>query len=105
MRWDDAFLDGLVASALLRYLAVAHYGRGRGEWQESEYPPFWRERVAHAVAAQQPALAAIWALRTTDGESGPIEVRLRGIRWRKSREGCSTSSIRAHWQNWTARAR
>ena len=79
VRWDDAFLDGLVVSALLRYLAVAHYGRGRGEWQESEYPPFWRERVAHAVAARQPALAAIWALRTTDCDSGRIEDRLRGI--------------------------
>ena len=70
VRWDDTFLDGLVVSALLRYLAVAHYGRGRGEWQESEYPPFWRERVAHAVAAQQPSLAAIWTSRTTDCDSG-----------------------------------
>ena len=31
MRWDDAFLERLVTSSLLRYLAVAHYGRGRGE--------------------------------------------------------------------------
>jgi uncharacterized membrane protein len=77
VRWDDAFLDGLVVSAVLRYLAVAHYGRGRGEWRESEYPPFWRERVAHAVAAQQPALTAIWALRTPDCDSGRIEERLR----------------------------
>ena len=77
VRWDDAFLDGLVVSALLRYLAVAHYGRGRGEWQESEYPPFWRERVAYTVAAQQQVLAAIWALRTTDCDSGLIEDRLR----------------------------
>jgi hypothetical protein len=79
VRWDDAFLDGLVVSALLRYLAVAHYGRGRGEWQESEYPPFWRERAAHAVAAQQPALVAIWALRTTEGDSGLLEDRLRAM--------------------------
>src|SRR4029077_7266152 len=32
LRWDDAFLSGLVGSAMLRYLAVAHYGRGRGDW-------------------------------------------------------------------------
>ncbi len=78
VRWDDAFLDGLVVSALLRYLAVAHYGRGRGEWKESEYPPFWRERAAQAVAARQPELAAIWALRTTDCDNGLLEDRLRG---------------------------
>jgi hypothetical protein len=77
VRWDDAFLDGLVVSAVLRYLAVAHYGRGRGEWREGEYPPFWRERVAHAVAAQQPALAAIWASRTPDCDSGRIDAPLR----------------------------
>lgn len=76
VRWDDAFLEGLVVSALLRYLAVAHYGRGRGEWQESEYPPFWRKRVANAVAIQRPALAAIWALRAGDCQSGLIEIRL-----------------------------
>jgi hypothetical protein len=76
-RWDDALLDGLVVAALLRYLAVAHYGRGRGEWRESEYPPFWRERVAHAVAARRPALAAIWALRTPECDGGRIEERLR----------------------------
>ena len=29
-------LDRLVSSALLRYLAVAHFGRGRGEWVASE---------------------------------------------------------------------
>jgi len=63
-------------SALLRYLAVAHYGRGRGEWQESEYPPFWRKRVVDAVAARRPALAAIWALRTADCQSGQIESRV-----------------------------
>ena len=77
LRWDDAFLDGLVASALLRYLAVAHWGRGRGEWQESEYPPFWRERVTGLVTARGPALAAIWALRTPGGDVGPIAERLQ----------------------------
>ena len=76
MRWDDTFLEELVVSLLLRYLAVAHYGRGRGEWQESEYPSFWRTRVAKAAAAQQPALAAIWALRTVDGDRNLIEPRL-----------------------------
>jgi hypothetical protein len=54
VRWNDELLDGLVTSALLRYLAVAHFGRGRGEWRESEYPPFWREIVQQTVAARQP---------------------------------------------------
>ncbi len=68
MRWDDPFLDALLATLLLRYLAVAHYGRGRGEWQASEYPPFWRERVMAVLAAMKPQVSALWELRspTTD---------------------------------------
>jgi hypothetical protein len=77
VRWDDGFLDGLVASALLRYLAVAHYGRGRGEWHEAEHPAFWRDLVARTVAARQAELAAIWALRTGDADVATIDARLR----------------------------
>src|SRR5690606_2494733 len=40
--WSNAMLDELVTTALLGYLAVAHYGRGRGDWTPSEHPPHWR---------------------------------------------------------------
>ncbi|EXI72646.1 MAG TPA: DUF3482 domain-containing protein [Candidatus Accumulibacter phosphatis] len=70
--WDDELLDSLVVSALLRYLAVAHFGRGRGEWAESEYPPFWRELVEQVVAARRPALAALWAQRPGAGKTASI---------------------------------
>jgi hypothetical protein len=81
LRWEEAFLDGLVTSALLRYLAVAHYGRGRGAWQEGEYPPFWRAMVVDAVVANQERLAAIWA-RRADGEEAlqrDLEATLRDL--------------------------
>ncbi len=63
VRWDDAFLHELLVTLLLRYLAVAHYGRGRGEWQAGEYPPFWRERVTAVLAAGQADADALWGLR------------------------------------------
>lgn len=77
LRWDDAFLDGLVTSALLRYLAVAHYGRGRGAWREGEYPSFWRPLVVDAVVAEQDRLARVWdaARRTGDHESEEVARR------------------------------
>jgi hypothetical protein len=75
VRWDDAFLDGQVAGALLRYLAVAHHGRGRGEWRESEYPAFWRELVAATVDAHRDALAGTWLARA--GETVPDRIALR----------------------------
>jgi len=66
LRWDDAFLDALVISALMRYLAVAHFGRGRGAWRESEYPAFWLEAVTQAVSDRKVPLAKIWTLRDAD---------------------------------------
>ena len=77
LRWEEAFLDGLVTSALLRYLAIAHYGRGRGEWKESEYPPFWRPLVVDAVVANRAQLAAVWARRAADGGCERLEGALR----------------------------
>ena len=79
LRWEEAFLDGLVTSALLRYLAIAHYGRGRGEWKESEYPPFWRQLVVDAVVANQTQLADVWARRAADGGCDRLERALQGL--------------------------
>jgi hypothetical protein len=62
VRWSDEFIAALVPAAVLRYLAVAHYGRGRGEWTASEYPAFWRDTVAMVVARHGDA-ASIVALR------------------------------------------
>ncbi len=63
LRWEDAFLTGLVGSALLRYLAVAHYGRGRGDWSETEYPSFWPPLVAQIIEERRDRLIQLWAKR------------------------------------------
>lgn len=77
VRWGDELLTGLVASALLRYLAVAHYGRGRGEWRESEHPAFWKEEVAAVVEPRRAALATIWKERAGDCNPAIIAEALR----------------------------
>lgn len=60
VQFADAFLHTLLVSAVLRYLAVAHFGRGRGNFVEGEAPGFWQEEVERAVAAQDGGLAALW---------------------------------------------
>lgn len=60
VRWSEEFFAGLVRSALLRYLAVAHFGRGRGEWEEGEHPTAWRDAVSQNVEARRAAIRAIW---------------------------------------------
>ena len=70
VRWGGEFLDGLVAAALIRYLAVAHYGRGRGEWTESEAPPFWKEWSQKHLAPRAAAFASLWAGATNAANLG-----------------------------------
>lgn len=66
IRWDDAFLERLVTQSLLRYLAVAHYGRGRGSFVEGASPAFWGPRVEDAVAARKLQLTRILGQRGPD---------------------------------------
>ncbi|MEO7402946.1 MAG: DUF3482 domain-containing protein [Burkholderiales bacterium] len=58
--WSPTFLDGLTRAALLRYLAVAHFGRGRGKYQEGEAPAFWQEEVTELVLARAAQFTALW---------------------------------------------
>ncbi len=45
LAWNEPFLVDLARAAILRYLAVAHFGRGRGEWAASECPSHWQPVV------------------------------------------------------------
>lgn len=60
VRWSTDFLDALARSSVLRYLAVAHFGRGRGRYEESEAPAFWREEVEQQYADQATKFRASW---------------------------------------------
>jgi hypothetical protein len=65
--WKGETLDAVVDAALLRYLAVAHFGRGRGDWARGDSPAHWKDVVAAALAPHRAALAAAWAERTIGG--------------------------------------
>ncbi len=60
VRWTEDHFAAQLEIALLCYLAVAHYGRGRGEWQDSEPPPLWRQAVKEVTAAHRRALDHLW---------------------------------------------
>lgn len=79
LRWDDAFLSELVVALLLRYLAVAHYGRGRGEWHETEYPSFWQPLVTGVVAENAAALVTVWDGRAADSSTAAIARHARPL--------------------------
>ena len=58
--WSEDFLTARCESALLRYLAVAHFGRGRGDWRAGEYPAHWSTVCRDVVAPHQAVLYEIW---------------------------------------------
>jgi len=76
--WSDEALHDLAINALLGYLAVAHYGRGRGDFKPSESPPFWRDLVVAVVEAHRADFAAAWTKRA--GADAPaLDAALRPV--------------------------
>jgi hypothetical protein len=67
-----------VGGAILRYLAVAHFGRGRGDWVAGEYPAHWRALVEAAVTPRRAAFDAAWA-GAAAGDLPALESRLRPL--------------------------
>lgn len=63
------FLDQLLSQAAIFYLAVAHYGRGRGAWQETSKVAVWSDTVAAALDARRTQLHAAWKQLAADTTS------------------------------------
>ena len=81
--FGDEAMAALVQAALLRYLAVAHFGRGRGEWVQGEAPPHWPQAVADALLPNAAAWAALWAGRSrrydNPGEAAALVAMLQPL--------------------------
>ena len=86
VQWSDAALSEFAAGALLRYLAVAHYGRGRGEWTARGYPDFWSEAVKTAVEARSEALSGLWARRAGERAREDLAPAIRDLLAESARE-------------------
>jgi len=79
VRWSSEFMNGRVAGATLRYLAVAHFGRGRGDYVAAEYPPHWGPVVDVALNAQRASLDATWSAAAGGVAVEALESRLRPL--------------------------
>ncbi|MEM6796639.1 MAG: DUF3482 domain-containing protein [Acidobacteriota bacterium] len=80
--WAPLFLIQLVEQALLRYLAVAHFGRGRGEFRHEEASRRWQEAVSEALRQDREdwrgALQEAAAEKNLDDALGRLQPRLGG---------------------------
>ena len=71
--WSKEFLQRFNQECLLRYLAVAHFGRGSGPWQERQTPEIWTPLVEAVSQRHAGSLARCVASArgSTDAELPP----------------------------------
>ena len=58
--WSPEALHRLVRDTIARYLAVAHFGRGRGGFRNVDLPNEWAPRIADALSPAEDRFAALW---------------------------------------------
>jgi hypothetical protein len=76
VQFADDFLKSLLVASILRYLAVAHFGRGRGNFVEGEAPAFWQAEVERAVAMHADALDEAWQEVRAETDGAKAAARL-----------------------------
>ncbi len=60
LHWSREHFREQVKLALLSYLAVAHFGRGRGSWKRDPRPEHWQHEVSAVVEAKKDIIDSIW---------------------------------------------
>jgi hypothetical protein len=82
VRWTRELLRQRWSAALLRYLAVAHYGRGRGDWVEGEYPARWTALVEEVIQARGAEVDAFLDQAATRPDAAALDRQAASImRW------------------------
>ena len=75
----DDLLNSLLLASVLRYLAVIHFGRGRGNFVEGEAPGFWQSEVERAVAAHGQELSELWSALRLETDRAAAALRVQRI--------------------------
>lgn len=60
LHWSREHFREQVRLAMLTYLAVAHFGRGRGEWQETAEPAHWNQVVDQVMQEHGDGVDRLW---------------------------------------------
>ena len=60
LHWSREHFREQVRLAMLTYLAVAHFGRGRGEWQESAEPAHWNQVITEVIDEHSDGVDRLW---------------------------------------------
>jgi len=74
--WSDDYLDLLVQDVIIRYLAIAHFGRGQGQYvADPEDPRFWIDKVKTLVIGRRATLHEQWARLRAQSPIGKTDAK------------------------------
>ncbi len=60
VRWSPDSLTEAFGKSVMLYLAIAHFGRGQGQWRRKEDPQTWSASVNQTLARYQIRLQVLW---------------------------------------------
>ncbi len=73
--WSPVFLEQLADQILLRYLAVAHFGRGRGEFRDEGASHRWQAIAARALRRRSEEWSTVWQAVADEHDSRSERLR------------------------------
>ena len=75
------FLDQLTSQAIVFYLAVAHYGRGRGTWREAAALDRWSDTALEVLDTHRAQLRNTWKAmaNATSGDTNPLQAEVTAL--------------------------
>lgn len=82
VRWSEAHFINQVETIIMLYLAISHYGRGRGSWQDPvNNPGRWQDLVKAKLEIDKDSWNKIWKRGGIGSEPGeltkPLEKQIR----------------------------
>jgi hypothetical protein len=84
VRWTEAHFSNQVQFVAMLYLAISHYGRGRGIWQDPvNNPAHWQEVLQQQLGAESGNWSKIWKKGGLQSDPGdlkkPLEKEFRRL--------------------------
>tara|TARA_R110002096_G_scaffold397401_2_gene593325 strand:+ start:4631 stop:6103 length:1473 start_codon:yes stop_codon:yes gene_type:complete len=77
VRWTESHFMTQVKFVIMLYLAVAHYGRGRGAWQDPvNNPARWETVVDQEIEKNQKRLSELWKRGSSASGSATLDAHL-----------------------------
>ena len=70
--WSPESLNDAFTKSVLLYLAIAHFGRGQGQWNRKDDPEYWCKIVGESVNRYRDRLSQIWARAASEGNSSQM---------------------------------